>query len=46
MMTRKIIIVVNTKLIDLNIRLVPTFTKHKVEINEIMLFVMFIKAKE
>lgn len=34
MMTRKIIIVVNIKLIDLDIRLVLTITKHKVEINK------------
>lgn len=37
MMTHKTIIVVNTKLIDLDIRLVPTITKHKVEINKKML---------
>lgn len=46
MMTRKTIIVVNTKLIDLNIGLVPTFTKRKAEINKNMLFAMSIKAKE
>jgi hypothetical protein len=45
-MTRKTIIVVNTKLIDLNIRLVAKFTEHKVEIKNKMLFAMFIKAKE
>jgi hypothetical protein len=37
MMICKTIIVVNTKLIDLDITLVLTITKHKVEVNKKML---------